>query len=98
MFSYGERPYSNVENNKLSTYLDQGGRLSRPEGCNEQIYGLLLKCWNRDPDQRPDATFCSNFFKFLLPNPLNIRDIGRLTSNDEGEYDNPPNENGNYIN
>jgi hypothetical protein len=33
--------------------IESGERLPRPEGCDEQMYGLLQQCWQYDSSDRP---------------------------------------------
>lgn len=82
VFSYGETPYQNIPFDRFAAYIDQGNRLPCPVGCRDHIYGFLLKCWNRDPDERPVAESCSEFFKLLLPGHAQVRDIGKLVNSD----------------
>ena len=37
-------PYPGRELSHVYTYLEQGNRLDRPEGCPEPAYQLMLKC------------------------------------------------------
>ena len=39
--------------------LEKGDRLSKPESCSDEIYEIMLKCWNLEASLRPtfDALF-----------------------------------------
>ncbi|XP_062570651.1 tyrosine-protein kinase JAK2-like isoform X1 [Saccostrea cucullata] len=57
-FSQGEIPQlckvNKEELRKLSYhYLQIGGRLQKPPGCHEEVYGLMMKCWEWEPVKRP---------------------------------------------
>ena len=34
-------------------FLEQGGRLDKPEGCPDHTYKIMLSCWHIDPTKRP---------------------------------------------
>lgn len=54
MFSYGDAPYGEMTGaDVLDMVENHNYRLSRPEGCPESIYQLMLSCWSLDPTQRP---------------------------------------------
>ncbi|XP_055995530.1 tyrosine-protein kinase JAK2-like isoform X1 [Ostrea edulis] len=57
-FSQGEVPrLCSVEKEELKTitffYLEKGGRLEKPDGCHEEVYGLMKKCWEWEAEKRP---------------------------------------------
>ncbi|KAJ3598821.1 hypothetical protein NHX12_032785 [Muraenolepis orangiensis] len=37
---------------RLVTFLEEGGRLERPETCPEAVYNLMIRCWQHAPDKR----------------------------------------------
>uniref|UniRef100_A0A8B9JF73 Tyrosine-protein kinase n=1 Tax=Astyanax mexicanus TaxID=7994 RepID=A0A8B9JF73_ASTMX len=39
---------------RLVRVLEEGKRLPKPEGCPEQVYALMKKCWESTPDKRID--------------------------------------------
>ncbi|XP_019868373.2 fibroblast growth factor receptor-like [Aethina tumida] len=49
----GGFPYGGIQAEALLPRLLNGERLSRPEICSEQIYKLMLECWEQNPDDRP---------------------------------------------
>ncbi len=51
IYSNGVTPYKNIVN--VVEYLIQGKRLSKPNDCEDDMYELMLKCWNEDSKQRP---------------------------------------------
>lgn len=57
-FSQGQTPkifdVGDKELRKVTYYyLEKGGRLTRPSGCHEEVYGLMQKCWEWEADKRP---------------------------------------------
>eukprot|EP00051_Salpingoeca_urceolata_P035582 m.30472 g.30472 ORF g.30472 m.30472 type:complete len:366 (+) comp9454_c0_seq1:423-1520(+) len=52
----GETPYDNgVANDPASLlrHLDEEYRLKKPAGCRQEIYDLMLACWDINPADRP---------------------------------------------
>ncbi|XP_053573692.1 tyrosine-protein kinase Fes/Fps [Bombina bombina] len=52
-FSLGAVPYTNMNNQQTREGIEQGIRLPAPEMCPEDIYKLMLRCWEYDPRKRP---------------------------------------------
>ncbi|XP_070537333.1 uncharacterized protein [Ptychodera flava] len=53
IMSFGQRPYNPGLKNRLKEYLEGGGRLAKPEGCPDQIYEVMKKCWQLIQNDRP---------------------------------------------
>lgn len=49
----GRVPYTSIPNHEILTFLEQGGRLQRPENCTRVLYDLMLACWAPRPEDRP---------------------------------------------
>ncbi|XP_070563673.1 uncharacterized protein [Ptychodera flava] len=59
MVTLGCTPYPEfqpLESASLARQLSMGYRLSRPQRCTEDIYGMMRHCWRNNPDERPTAT------------------------------------------
>ncbi|XP_032050929.1 tyrosine-protein kinase Fes/Fps isoform X2 [Aythya fuligula] len=52
-FSLGAVPYANLSNQQTREAVEQGVRLEPPEQCPEELYRLMLRCWDYDPRRRP---------------------------------------------
>lgn len=46
-------PYTGCANREVMTMVTTGGRLERPAGCPDPIYGLMTRCWHPRPEDRP---------------------------------------------
>lgn len=79
-----QRPYPNMSNFEvIESIVRNGYRLpkptNQPDGSNNQlmsdIYAMMLKCWNADPQARPTFTDILNFMdsciEQLLPSTDN---------------------------
>uniref|UniRef100_A0A914E6C0 Protein kinase domain-containing protein n=1 Tax=Acrobeloides nanus TaxID=290746 RepID=A0A914E6C0_9BILA len=53
MFSFGQIPYANVNNDELIVFLQSGGRLEPPKNMGIELSGVMFSCWDRDPEARP---------------------------------------------
>lgn len=53
IFSKGDTPYSGLSNSKAREKIDTGYRMPAPDGCPDEIYRLMLRCWEYEPENRP---------------------------------------------
>lgn len=53
IFSKGDTPYAGMSNSRAREKIDTGYRMPAPEGCSEDVYALMLRCWEYEPDKRP---------------------------------------------
>lgn len=51
--SLGNSPYEKVDPKNMYLYLQAGNRMSKPLWSNDEMYKLMLDCWNWDPKNRP---------------------------------------------
>ena len=55
--SYGKKPYRGMNGTQVvKLVITDGGRLPPPPGCPEDVFELMMECWNEEPDQRPQFT------------------------------------------
>ncbi|XP_071804887.1 uncharacterized protein [Asterias amurensis] len=52
--SLGQTPYASTESQDLLSMLTTGYRLAKPRRCADEIYNLMLRCWQKDPNKRPN--------------------------------------------
>jgi fyn-related kinase len=53
LVTFGRIPYPGMTNAEVLQKVETGYRMPIPNGCPPQLYGLMLNCWNRDPNKRP---------------------------------------------
>ncbi|CAG9787334.1 unnamed protein product [Diatraea saccharalis] len=53
IFSKGDTPYAGMSNSRAREKIDAGYRMPAPEGCPEDVYALMLRCWEYEPEKRP---------------------------------------------
>ncbi|XP_046682516.1 tyrosine-protein kinase Fer isoform X4 [Homalodisca vitripennis] len=69
IFAKGGTPYPGYSNSKAREKIDQGYRMPAPDGTPNEMYQLMLRCWEYQPENRPhfDQIFsivdkiCSNY-------------------------------------
>ncbi|XP_057315127.1 uncharacterized protein LOC130656312 [Hydractinia symbiolongicarpus] len=49
----GGTPYPAVNNRELLTMLKSGYRMEKPDNCADEIYNIMLHCWQENPLERP---------------------------------------------
>nr|XP_033776357.1 tyrosine-protein kinase Fes/Fps [Geotrypetes seraphini] len=52
-FSLGSSPYATMNNQQTREAIEHGERLPSPAQCPDEIYSLMLCCWEYDPRKRP---------------------------------------------
>ncbi|VDP05444.1 unnamed protein product [Heligmosomoides polygyrus] len=63
IFTLGGLPYPTISNEDLLPKLLDGYRNSKPGYCHDEIYDLMTRCWDKDPNERPNFTQCIHQLK-----------------------------------
>uniref|UniRef100_A0A7E4VGI0 receptor protein-tyrosine kinase n=1 Tax=Panagrellus redivivus TaxID=6233 RepID=A0A7E4VGI0_PANRE len=53
LFTRGNTPYFPLDHCQILKFLNSGQRLQCPETCPDQIYALMITCWDVEPRKRP---------------------------------------------
>ncbi|KAL1460044.1 hypothetical protein WDU94_011984 [Cyamophila willieti] len=54
IMTFGEAPYPSVDNMDIFlALLRNGHKMSKPDGCPEQVYTIMKLCWSYDASERP---------------------------------------------
>ena len=48
-----ELPYQGLSNEEVLSHVKRGKNLPRPENCSDFLGGMMLECWQADPNSRP---------------------------------------------
>ncbi|RWS09469.1 tyrosine-protein kinase RYK-like protein [Dinothrombium tinctorium] len=69
LMTLGQQPYFEVDPFEMGAYLRDGYRLFQPINCPDNLYDIMVCCWNAVPEERPTfpqlLTFLSEFYTAL---------------------------------
>ncbi|KAK5973956.1 hypothetical protein GCK32_008056 [Trichostrongylus colubriformis] len=82
IFTFGEDPWIGCRAIDVLKRLDAGERLEKPKFCSQQIYDLIILCWNINPDLRPKFSLLKTL---LLGAEFNIAEVRDATQSKQGE-------------
>ncbi|XP_076750221.1 anaplastic lymphoma kinase isoform X1 [Xylocopa sonorina] len=69
IMSFGYIPYTGCTNREAMTMVTSGGRLEKPAGCPDPIYGIMTRCWHPRPDDRPSFATIVERIGYCLQDP-----------------------------
>ncbi|XP_076452018.1 uncharacterized protein LOC143287697 isoform X2 [Babylonia areolata] len=74
-FTYGFQPWAGLSAQQIVESVDepQSLRLEQPDLCPKEYYGLMLKCWQQEPDRRP--TFSQLFLTLPQIRPVQVKAV-----------------------
>nr|XP_008527130.1 PREDICTED: tyrosine-protein kinase Fer [Equus przewalskii]XP_008527131.1 PREDICTED: tyrosine-protein kinase Fer [Equus przewalskii] len=52
-FSLGVCPYPGMTNQQAREQVERGYRMSAPQHCPEDVFKIMMKCWDYKPENRP---------------------------------------------
>ncbi|XP_076027026.1 tyrosine-protein kinase Blk [Genypterus blacodes] len=58
--TYGRIPYPGMTNPEVIRSMDSMYRMSRPDGCPEELYDIMTMCWKEKSEERPTFDFLQN--------------------------------------
>ncbi|XP_024114871.1 platelet-derived growth factor receptor alpha [Oryzias melastigma] len=68
IFSLGGTPYPGmVVDSSFYNKIKSGYRMAKPEHAPPDMYEMMMKCWNSDPEKRPSFMGLSDAVASLLP-------------------------------
>jgi fyn-related kinase len=53
LVTFGRIPYPGMSNAEVLQKVEAGYRMPCPPNCPPQLYTLMLKCWAKEPNNRP---------------------------------------------
>jgi serine/threonine protein kinase len=53
VYTNGEKPFPDLSLAQVQETVTAGGRPKKPSSCPFTVYGVMKKCWFRDPSKRP---------------------------------------------
>ncbi|XP_063057400.1 platelet-derived growth factor receptor alpha isoform X2 [Engraulis encrasicolus] len=68
IFSLGGTPYPGmVVDSSFYNKIKSGYRMAKPEHASEDVYEMMSRCWNSEPEKRPSFLSLSDTVASLLP-------------------------------
>ncbi|KAM4575089.1 platelet-derived growth factor receptor alpha [Fundulus diaphanus] len=68
IFTLGGTPYPGmVVDSSFYNKIKSGYRMSKPEHAPQDVYEMMMKCWNSEPEKRPSFMGLSETMASLLP-------------------------------
>lgn len=55
IFTFGKQPWYELANHEVIQHVTEGQLLAKPDNCPQEVYDLMLKCWQQPPDRIPMA-------------------------------------------
>ncbi|XP_020282879.1 ALK tyrosine kinase receptor isoform X2 [Pseudomyrmex gracilis] len=69
IMSFGYMPYTGCANREVMSMVASGGRLEKPPGCPDPIYGIMTRCWHPRPEDRPKFSTIAERLGYCLQDP-----------------------------
>merc|ERR1719198_705696 len=79
MYNPERKPYWNWDNQTVIVAVLEGKRMGQPDGCADEMYGLMMQCWRDDPAERP------TFVEAIAA--LEAMDFGDIEESEESDDD-----------
>ncbi|MPC20709.1 Proto-oncogene tyrosine-protein kinase Src [Portunus trituberculatus] len=63
IITHGAVPYPGYSNQQVIEVVLQGYRMPPPCHCPDKLYELILKCWDKEAEQRPTFYFIHDYLE-----------------------------------
>jgi len=78
LFTYGQVTYPGMHGREVIEQVEHGYRMPKPVShfIPDDIYRLMLLCWDSDPDKRPTFEFLNHYFEdFTITSEIPYREV-----------------------
>ncbi|KAL3275725.1 hypothetical protein HHI36_020473 [Cryptolaemus montrouzieri] len=78
LFTYGQVPYPGMHGREVIEMVEKGYRMPKPtsHALPDEIYQIMLSCWDARPDNRPTFEFLTHYFEgFNVTSELPYREV-----------------------
>jgi len=83
----GGNPYPGVDNQEVFTLLKSGYRMPQPHNCRNELYELMIKCWDENPLNRPDFSEIKEKLDELLEASCGVTYLNLKNDSDYETYE-----------
>jgi len=78
----GSVPYPGLQPSEVMKKVNAGYRLEKPEHCKRELYNIMVKCWEKEPKERPSFSDLVRDFEALLVKEMDYIDLNLFPEND----------------
>jgi len=68
IFTVGGSPYPGINGHEIANRLKKGYRMPKPKHVDQQLYKIMLQCWQQKPNDRPTFPTLKDKITDLLEN------------------------------
>ncbi|CAD5222876.1 unnamed protein product [Bursaphelenchus xylophilus] len=72
IMTLGGTPYPSIAMPQLYNVLKDGYRMEPPHNCPEEIYGVMVMCWQEKPEARPQFQTIADYFEWLVAEAMKM--------------------------
>uniref|UniRef100_A0A8R1XWP3 Receptor protein-tyrosine kinase n=1 Tax=Onchocerca volvulus TaxID=6282 RepID=A0A8R1XWP3_ONCVO len=66
IMTLGGTPYPSIAMQQLYSCLKEGYRMEAPDNCPEEVYDVMVACWQEKPENRPNFDTLVDYFDWML--------------------------------
>lgn len=85
----GGNPYPGISNKELYKLLKTGYRMEKPDTCSDELFQLILNCWNEDPSARPAFDLAAKSLEKMMMEGTPYFDFDLLDESKAYYYEKP---------
>uniref|UniRef100_A0A914L400 Receptor protein-tyrosine kinase n=1 Tax=Meloidogyne incognita TaxID=6306 RepID=A0A914L400_MELIC len=85
IMTLGGTPYPSIAMPQLYNLLKEGYRMEAPHNCPDEIYGVMVSCWQERPEARPAFQTIGDYFEWIIKESEKTADISRSETENGGE-------------